>query len=186
MTRKISSFLLLCLGMLSLSVNAATLDLTDPVSFPTGGAPDNTGTISTVVNIQDYTPGASSGYYIEGAVPNALDGPHLQSIFDAASIDFTVSGFTKVEPPPAGNVLDTSSLGIQFEGFLMKVGNFNLVALFDSPITQLAFSNEGLQGISHIAYFNVSEIPVPAALFLFAPALLGFIGFRRRLIAKAA
>jgi len=27
---------------------------------------------------------------------------------------------------------------------------------------------------------NVSAVPVPAAVFLFAPALLGFLGFRRR------
>lgn len=27
---------------------------------------------------------------------------------------------------------------------------------------------------------NVSEVPVPAAAFLFAPALLGFLGLRRK------
>jgi len=36
-------------------------------------------------------------------------------------------------------------------------------------------------GISHISlYTSVSEVPVPAALWLFAPALLGLMGFRRR------
>ncbi|MEC9411244.1 MAG: hypothetical protein VX829_01050 [Pseudomonadota bacterium] len=28
---------------------------------------------------------------------------------------------------------------------------------------------------------SVSAVPVPAAIFLFAPALLGFIGIRRRM-----
>ena len=31
-----------------------------------------------------------------------------------------------------------------------------------------------------IAVTGVSAVPVPAALFMFAPALLGFMGFRRR------
>ncbi len=32
----------------------------------------------------------------------------------------------------------------------------------------------------YINTMNVSAVPIPAALFLFAPALLGFIGLRRR------
>ncbi|MDQ7072296.1 MAG: hypothetical protein Q9N32_00340 [Gammaproteobacteria bacterium] len=29
--------------------------------------------------------------------------------------------------------------------------------------------------------YATSAVPVPAALFLFAPALLGFLGFRRKI-----
>ncbi|MBN45920.1 MULTISPECIES: hypothetical protein [unclassified Methylophaga] len=181
----INTLLVACLTTLSLTVNAATLSLINPVSYPTGGSPGNTGTISTVVNITDYMPGASQGYYIADAIPNAVDGSQLQTAFNAAGVGFTVTDFTKIEPPPAGNMFDSSSLGLAFEGFLMKVGNFTLVGLFDTPITSLFYNNDGLGGISHVAYFNtspVSAVPIPAALWLFAPALLGFLSFRRRLV----
>lgn len=182
-TKLLTSTLFALLGSFSLAANAATLDLTNLAAFPTGGKPGNTGTIQIVNNINDYAPGASSGFYITGAVPNSITSSQLQGIFKVANIDFTITDFNNLDPAPAGNFLDTSSLGLAFQGFLMKVGNFNLVALFDSPVSQLAFSNLGLLGISHVAYFNtsaISEVPVPAALFLFGPALLGFLGLRRR------
>ena len=34
--------------------------------------------------------------------------------------------------------------------------------------------------VDNISYNQVNAVPVPAALFMFAPALLGFMGFRRR------
>jgi len=181
----INTLLVAFLTTLSFTANAATLSLIDPVNYLTpSGPPGNTGTISTVVNINDYMPGASQGYYLEGATPNAVDGSQLQTAFNAAGVDFTVTDFSKIEPPPAGNMFDSSSLGLAFEGFLMKVGNFTLVGLFDTPITSLFYNNDGLLGISHVAYFNtsVSAVPIPAALWLFAPALLGFLNFRRRLV----
>lgn len=172
------------LATFTLSVNAATLNLINPVQYLTpAGPPGHEATISTVVNIADYMPGAAEGYYIDGAIPNAVDAGQLQTAFNAAGVSFTITDFTKLEPPPVGNVFDSSSLGLAFEGFLMKVGNFTLVGLFSTPISYLAYNNDGLLGISHVAYFNtsVSEVPLPAALWLFAPALLGLLGLRRRM-----
>lgn len=172
------------LSTMTFSVSAATLDLANSINYSGGGppGPSFSGSIADVVNINDYMPGASSGYYLTNANPNAVSSNHLQTAFDAKGVDFTVTGFTKIEGDI--NSLDTSSLGIAFEGFLMKVGNFTMVGLFDTAITSLIVSNMGLSGISHIAYFNTSDIsaiPIPAALWLFGPALLGFMGFRRRL-----
>lgn len=79
--------------------------------------------------------------------------------------------------------LNTSSLGLTFEGIMIKSGNTTLVALFSDAISELYFKTFIKQGISHIALFNtapISAVPVPAALWLFAPALLGLVGFRRR------
>lgn len=43
------------------------------------------------------------------------------------------------------------------------------------------FNIVGLTKENGMTYnLSVSEVPVPAALFLFAPALLGFLGLRRR------
>lgn len=172
---------------LSLGVSAATIQLGDSFSYFTpAGGPGNTATVHTVLNISDYMPGASQGYYVSDAKPNSLDGGHLQLVLDAVSSGITVANITKLDPPPVDNVFDSSSLGIAFQGFLMKVGNFTLIGLFDNPISQLAYNNDGLLGISHVDYFNatpvISEVPLPAALWLFAPAMVSFLAFRRRLI----
>lgn len=182
MNNYIKSLLVAGLTTLSFAVNAATITLIDPVNYFTpAGPPGNTGTISTVVNINDYMPGASKGYLIEGALPNAVDAGQLQTALNAAGAGFTVSGFTKIEPPPVDDVFNSLSLGVAFQGFLIKYATFTMVGLFDSPITQLSYVTHTGQDVSHIAYFNPSAVPLPAALWLFAPALMGFLGFRRRL-----
>jgi|TARA_R110000851_G_scaffold262555_1_gene415019 hypothetical protein len=170
------------LATLSFAVNAAPINLINPVNYLTpAGPPGNEGTISTVVNINDYMPGASTGYLIEDAQPQAVDAGQLQTALNAAGAGFTVTDFTKIQPPPVGNVFDSSPLGIAFQGFLMKYATFTMVGLFDSPITQLSYTTHTGQDVSHIAYLNTSEVPLPAALWLFAPALIGFLGFRRRM-----
>jgi len=182
MNNYIKSLLMAGLATLSFAVNAATITLIDPQNYLTPeGPPGNTGTISTIVNINDYMPGASKGYLIEGAIPNAVDADQLQTALDAAGSGITVSGFTKIEPPPVGNVFDSFSLGVAFQGFLIKYATFTMVGLFDSPISQLSYVTHTGQDVSHIAYFNPSAVPLPAALWLFAPVLMGFLGFRRRL-----
>ena len=184
MNNYIKTLLVSSLATISFAVNAATLTLIDPMSYFTpAGPPGNTGTISTVVNINDYMPGASQGYLIEDAQPQAVDSGQLQTALNAAGASFIVSDFTKIEPPPAGDVFNSSSLGLAFQGFLMKYATFTMVGLFDSPITQLSYVTHTGQDVSHIAYFNtsVSEVPIPAALWLFAPAIMGMLGMRRHL-----
>ncbi|MAL50818.1 MULTISPECIES: VPLPA-CTERM sorting domain-containing protein [unclassified Methylophaga] len=181
MNTYIKSLVIAGMATLSFAVNAATLSLTNPVNYLTpAGPPGHEGTISTVVNITDYMPGASSGYLIEDALPNAVDASQLQTALNAAGAGFIVTDFTKIEPPPVGNIFDSSSLGIAFQGFLMKYSNFTMVGLFNSPITQLSYTTHTGQDVSHIAYFNTSAVPLPAALWLLAPTLIGFLGLRRR------
>lgn len=52
-------------------------------------------------------------------------------------------------------------------------------ALDDGWLVSLAKSSLSLDG-GQIGNPNPSAVPVPAALFMFAPALLGFLGFRRK------
>lgn len=54
----------------------------------------------------------------------------------------------------------------------------NAVGLPDEVFSRLNFT--GYESIGSFTLSNVSEVPVPAALFLFAPALMGFIGLRRQ------
>src|SRR5690554_5254936 len=84
---------------ISFGVNAATIQLGASFSYFTPACgPGNTATVETVVNINDYMPGASQGYYVSDAKPNALDGSHLQLVLDAVGSGFSVTNFTKLDP----------------------------------------------------------------------------------------
>ena len=49
------------------------------------------------------------------------------------------------------------------------------------------FDISGVSGGTPLtATLSISAVPVPAALFLFAPALLGFLGLRRKATALVA
>ena len=72
---------------------------------------------------------------------------------------------------------------------VLKGGSVGFAAyLFDESFQSvkgtfaIRFTNNGGQtpDLSHLSlYTTISEVPVPAALWLFAPALLGLMGFRR-------
>lgn len=173
--------LLLALSVsLSFSVSAASLSLAGTTKYNVDGFK---GTISEVLNINDFLPGASQGFYVPKPNPTAMSSAHVQTALTAAGSSFLVTDFFKINDPST-NTLNTSSLGFSFSGFLMKYGTTTLIGLFSTPISSLDFLTHDGKDVSHIAYFNtsVSEVPLPAALWLFAPALMGFLGFRRRLI----
>jgi len=77
-------------------------------------------------------------------------------------------------------------------GILLKQAQGSLLVLFNSPVSQLYWNTNFIaQGgagdengtkISHYVLIDstLSEVPIPAALWLFAPALLGLVGFRRK------
>lgn len=180
-TSLIKTLLLFVTASLSFTVSAASLSLTGTVNYNANGFK---GTISEVQNINDFLPGASEGFYVAKPNPNAMSASHVQTALTAAGSSFVVTDFFKIDSP-ATNSLDSSLLGLSFTGFLLKYGTTTLIGLFSSPISGLDFLTHDGKNVSHIAYFNtsplVSEVPLPAALWLFAPALMGFLGFRRRM-----
>jgi hypothetical protein len=54
----------------------------------------------------------------------------------------------------------------------------NVAGLSDETLLKLNFT--GYESIGSFTLTNVSEVPVPAAAFLFSPALMGFLGLRRK------
>jgi hypothetical protein len=86
----------------------------------------------------------------------------------------------------------TSAIG----GILLKQATASLLVLFNAPISQLYWNTEFAGGpggpgsagngngkLSHYVLIDaqtISQVPVPAALWLFAPALLGFLGLRKK------
>lgn len=72
---------------------------------------------------------------------------------------------------------------------VLKGGNVGFASYFFTARTdaergtfEINFENNGGQipDLSHMTLYTVSAIPLPAALWLFTPALLGFMGFRRK------
>jgi len=65
--------------------------------------------------------------------------------------------------------------------FTSSIGGLVLYE-FASPITSLTHTNVGISDGFNVSFFagTLSSVPLPAALWLFGPALLGFMGFRRR------
>lgn len=178
-TTFIKSLLIVLATSFSFTVNAASLSLAGTVSYNTNGFK---GQISQVENINDFLPGAAEGFYVPKPNPTAMSAAHVQTALSAVGSSFVVTDFFKIDSPDT-NTLNTASLGFSFSGFLMKYGTTTLIGLFSTPINSLDFMSHDGKDVSHIAYFNtsVSEVPIPAALWLFAPALMGFLGLRRRL-----
>jgi hypothetical protein len=114
---------------------------------------------------------------------------NLNSFFDnngqaASNFDFntaakTSSGFEYPISGPIG-------------GILLKQATASLLVLFSSPVSTLYWNTEfagqpgGLgnnsSNISHYLLIDgtISQVPIPAALWLFAPVLLCFLGLRRK------
>ncbi|MES2637071.1 MAG: VPLPA-CTERM sorting domain-containing protein [Pseudomonadota bacterium] len=66
-----------------------------------------------------------------------------------------------------------------FNYLAVHYGNGELFFAFDNAIT--AFTLTGLpRGLSNYRTYNLSEVPVPAAGWLFGTALIGLMGLRRR------
>ncbi len=78
----------------------------------------------------------------------------------------------------------TGSVGSQTPTGFTGVGELHGVILLSGSFDSISFTHIGENwhgftiGVEGLA--PVSQVPVPAAAFLFAPALLGFLGFRRK------
>lgn len=119
----------------------------------------------------------------------AINGNYSQGEFGAMVIDFSTSGSDML------NISGTADLGgllsFNFIGDELQAGTFSfltfasLIGSFDN-IYLPGFSGFDFEVIFGDTFANlvvtqaISEVPVPAAIFLFAPALLGLMGLRRK------
>jgi hypothetical protein len=124
---------------------------------------------------------AGEGQIFENNLNNFFDNNgQAASDFDFNTAVKVSSGF---EYPIAGPI----------GGILLKQSTASLLVLFSSPVSNLYWNTEFTGGnsgglgndpskISHYLVIDgtISQVPVPAALWLFAPALLGFLGLRRK------
>ena len=196
LTKTISTALL-SLGLLfSASIaSAAFVNMVPYSSTSPSGNPS--GDMYLVDNAAAYitnAPAPVEAYLFDNATPSAIDGTHLQFALDTYGSSYEVINFTSsgddvfpgltLDAGGKSGTYDASPLS--FTGFMMKAGNLTFVALFDSAIQSLSWNTSWTgdflggsdHALSHMAVINA--VPIPAAAFLFAPALLGFMGLRRK------
>jgi len=194
---KITSLLVPIMMLLSTSIASAALYNTANGS---GEITDFSSTgyqyINTVNNFSSTTTGPNEAYLIVDANPNAIDGLHLQGALNAIGSSFIVTDFTSSGNDVYPGLVSTGTSGsytagdFTFNGFMVKGGNKTFVGLFDTAVSQVFWNTffapnkngNAFNGMSHVAFFNtsISEVPLPAALWLFGPALMGLVGLRRR------
>lgn len=198
---------------LFISSSASAAHLSDEVIYATKNKKESTiqhfaGAYQYVSTDGSFSAGTGPDYAYQldpKATTNAVKQDQLNTTFDAAAasgkyaelVGYDVLDFYSTGSYPVATentdfftsdvfstgYVNTTSLGLTFEGIMLKSGNTTLVALFSEAISELYFKTFIQQGISHIALFNtvpISAVPVPAALWLFAPALLGLVGLRRK------
>jgi len=153
--------------LLAMSVNAATIT----VDGVTG---------STVMSTDNVTKS-------QGTLPVEFSLDYLVSVSEDAFSTFDVA-FTQ----PNGAPTDVNVVGYSiFDGTntittllgTVQAFDFGYLLLVDMEYIVTLF---GSSTISPTQVTLISSVPVPAALFLFAPALLGFIGLRRKATTIAA
>jgi hypothetical protein len=192
-------------GLLSLSAvsaNAATLDFTATPFVGATGTIDGVGyTITTAPGSLAF--GGSAGAACSGLAcdtdgigVSSKVGPNEIDFYETLTITFDeevfVSGLAFL------NLFENEVAKVQVGGTTLSYtgtqplpGSGFVTDSFASLLaTSVTFTTESLIGDDgdsnyYVAALEVSKVPVPAAAFLFAPALAGFIGLRRKAAKKA-
>ncbi|OUR67730.1 hypothetical protein A9Q80_04110 [Cycloclasticus sp. 46_83_sub15_T18] len=127
------------------------------------------------------SPAISSG---ELMLQNYNYASELKVTFDSSLSAF---GFDWRNTDPTGDQMELTILGQSFVfGPSQSSGFFGLTStvLFDSLGFSDSVGNGGVLSYGYLDNFRtanaVSAVPVPAALLMFGPALLGFFGLRRK------
>ena len=164
----------LVVGMLfAASVNAATIEIINDGDLNNGGTGDGV-----------------SGAVIKEIAPN--NGPLAVIDFEVTELDVEIANdvvntggswsiVSWVFTPGAitGDVFD-NSLGTYVDVAGLLSYSFSMY-MADGATYYMDFDGTALIGSTiSMSVQALPEVPVPAALFLFAPALLGFFGLRRK------
>ena len=157
-----------------------------------GGLLDGSGIINSNVNVN----GTSAGNLASVAPGNSIgtltiNGDYTQGEFGLLDIEFNE---TKIDLLAISGIASLAGiLDFTFTGTDINIGTFNfltfasVIGSFDSILLP-SFEGFNFDVIFGDTFANlvvtssVSEVPVPAALFLFGPALLGFLGLRRKVL----
>lgn len=170
---------IIALFAVSFNINAATLQDSqlqtvngqDFIHNLAGPASDGTAGTLTVTTRGDFYTG---GQYSE-SYNVSIDGILLGS-----NISFDTTGAYDVSTVNSDD--RTFSMDFLLSGAQMSLIMQNLLAVVNVNFgSGMNTFNAAFGSTVSLNYNNVSAVPVPAALLMFAPALLGFFGFRRKM-----
>jgi len=140
--------------LVSVSANAATLTLTNGISLLSGGP--------VAQNIQALSGTGTTTFNLKSD--------------ETTYVDFTIVENTDASVATTDILLDGVSI-VTPDSFI--TGEWTFTALLTAGVSYtLSIIASGTGSLS--ATTAISAVPVPAALFLFAPALLGLMGLRRK------
>lgn len=183
------------------AASISDLDL-NALSFEVDSLASNT-TVTGTSNEIGYTLTMDSGAYFTGFsntnssqsyndLPARYDDLHLNGDFtirfvqEITSILFAFGNNNYGNDGPDFGLIPTDSTGLTMFGTGISITDINgalALFVFDFPITSISSVNWGVVDgwdVSFFAYSDLSAVPVPAAIWLFGPALLGFMRFRRK------
>lgn len=160
--------------LFAVSANAATLDLT--LAGSGGGF---LGTATQTINSNNASEVEASGLGF-GALSNWFSDFNLESNKDtSAVVTFKAIGVSTSHKSGVNiRFGDGSQIFSAGESPFSGIFSFTQTVMLTAG-TNYLFQIDGLKNIAGYS-LNVSAVPIPAALWLFAPALLGFFGLRRK------
>jgi len=165
----------LLVGMLfAASVNAATLSLEYLGGSSSGGALVDNGQVVSGASHVDGQTSTSSNWGIETSADGTVDFGlgFSQLLSDGTSASLTLDG--------AYYALFEDSVRVAFSGPATSAGAVFSYYLLENSEYLLQILGDASGVSPTTTQLRLSSVPVPAALFLFAPALLGFFGLRRK------
>lgn len=192
-------FLATALLALSTQVNAAGVNLVTNGSFENPDIP--TGTWSVHNAISGWTTTGAGVEIRDNVVGTAYDGEQfaeLDSHSNSAIQQILNTTFGQsyllsfAYSPRIGQPEDTNGISVTWNGVELGPisntgGSSHIWTVFDFMVTGtgsdiLEFAALGIDDSlgGSLDRVSVSAVPIPAAAFLFAPALLGFMGLRRK------
>lgn len=103
----------------------------------------------------------------------------------ASACDSPTSGCTNATGGASG-ATNTFSSTVVFNYLAVHFGKAELLFYWDDPINNFSFTDDEdiFKGLSNYRAYSdgLSKVPLPAAGWLFGSALVGLIGFRRKVI----
>ena len=162
--------------LFAVSANAATLS-----AATLSWVPDNA---DFALSVPGSEIGATETYSANGK------GAHLDVLHFTSNVDTAISSLTTATTASQFSIKSITLDGVALSYLGVGLGNVAVWSLVGGMHILASIQHEVIVAVSSVTgagqlNVQVSSVPVPAALFLFAPALLGFFGLRRKATTSA-
>lgn len=174
----------LVLMMASFAVSAATISIGNPTVTPGSFYLGTPGYSNSLLTDTQRTDTINSGYALLGG---SLTTSWVLSSDVDASFSLGVSGsgasgmnsWTVSILSSGGALLASGALGSVFENLMIAAGD-TLTAVVAGTISSNIFASKSYTASLSLSNIAVSEVPLPAAVWLFGSVLMGAVALRRR------